>query len=70
MGKNKNYKRQIALEWWRGISIEAKHDYVKSWQESLPHNGMYSSPKYWNFEIVERSIVHIERVYDFITHNN
>lgn len=70
MGKNKNYKQQIALEWWRGMSIEAKHDYVKSWQKSLPDNKTYSSAKDWSFELIDGSSSHIERVYDFITHTN
>lgn len=62
----KNYVRQIALEWWRGISMAAKIDYVKSWQRSLPKAKYYGSAKDWAFELINSSSLHIELIYRFI----
>lgn len=65
MNTQREQIRSASLEWWRNISIEAKIDYVKSWQKSLPIHG-YSTARYWSFELIDCSSAHIQQVYEFI----
>lgn len=64
--ENKISYRSSALNWWKNLKEDAKRDFVKVFQDSLPHVSGYGSMKYWDFSLIDSSGSSIERIYKYM----